>query len=99
MGVVAEGEPRDRDPWELCGPQGENQGTEGHSQAWKPRGTCSARFQIHLGPVTSVFLPCSPDPCILKAGNLFSSFTGPQMERHFVPGRIIPLVPMLNQEV
>ena len=67
---------------------------------------CLAGFQNYLGVVTRFFLSivcfpfrsgmaitgilCLSHNCNLRADNLFSSFTGPQMERNFAPGWIIP---------
>lgn len=69
-------------PWAQ---RAKEQATEGRSQAWAPNGICFAGFQTCLGPVTSEFLPFSPYPCILKTDDLFSSITGPQIERRLAP--------------
>ena len=49
-----------------------------------------------------MFILCLSRYCVLGADNLFSSFTGPQMERNFVPKWIIPRIssiPDLDDEI
>ena len=49
-----------------------------------------------------MFILCLSHYCVLGADNLFSSFTGPQMERNFVPKWIIPRIssiPDLDDEI
>ena len=49
-----------------------------------------------------MFILCLSHYYILEVDNLFSSFTGPQMERNFVPKWIIPRIssiPDLDDEI
>lgn len=72
------------------GSEGGGQAAEGHSQAWEPSGVCFAGFQTYLGPVTSEFLPFSPYACILRAEDLSSGVTGPQIEGVWLHDRLLP---------
>lgn len=99
------------------GPEVELQAIADYSQALKPNGTCPAAFQNYSGPVTPFFpsisplfgigmaltlISCLSHHCVLGIDNLFSSFTGPEMERNVALGWIVPrisLIPDLDDEV